>query len=141
MGEFRFHYPLEIRYADLDPQGHVNNAIFLTYFEQARVAYLINLGLFTKEQSFFDIGIIIAEAKVTYLAPVHFDQVIEVSVRVSRIGNKSMTMQYQLMDVEKGTLCASGETVIVTFDYRARQSISVPLAWREKIARFEGLDV
>jgi len=57
MSQFNFYHPVEVRYGDLDPQGHVNNAKHLTYFEQARIAYLIELGLFTKDQSFMEIGI------------------------------------------------------------------------------------
>jgi acyl-CoA thioester hydrolase len=48
MPDFHFTYPIEVRYDDLDPQGHVNNARFLSYFEQARVNYFIHLGLFSK---------------------------------------------------------------------------------------------
>jgi len=140
MDEFRFYHPIEIRYGDLDPQGHVNNACFLTFFEQARVSYLIHLGLFSKNQSFLEVGIIIAEAKVTYLAPVHYGQDIQVGVRVNRIGNKSMLMQYCLVDTDTATVHASGETIVVAFDYRAHQTIPVPADWREKITRFEGLN-
>ena len=71
MSDFRFYHPIEVRYGDLDPQGHVNNARYLTYFEQARVKYIRNLGLWN-EDSFLDIGFILAEAKLTFLAPVHF---------------------------------------------------------------------
>jgi hypothetical protein len=45
MNEFRFYHPIEVRYSDLDPQGHVNNAKFLTYLEQARIEYIGKLGL------------------------------------------------------------------------------------------------
>lgn len=136
---FHFHHPIEIRYADLDPQGHVNNARFLTYFEQARVNYLIHLGLFSREQSFLEIGIIIAEATITFKAPVYFGTQSRVGVRISRLGTKSMTMEYEMTD-DKGKVCATGSTVIVTFDYKTHVTIPIPAAWREKISRFEHLD-
>lgn len=139
MPPFRFHHPIEIRYADLDPQGHVNNARFLTYLEQARVHYLIHLGLFSKEQSFLEIGIIIAEATITFKAPVYFGTQTQVGVRVSRLGTKSMMMEYEITD-DKGTLYATGSTAIVTFDYQTHATIPIPSAWREKISRFEHLD-
>ena len=50
MTPYRFHHPIEVRYGDLDPQGHLNNAKYLTYFEQARVNYLIDLGLFAVDK-------------------------------------------------------------------------------------------
>ena len=140
MGEFHFHTPIEIRYADLDPQGHVNNAKFLTYFEQARAGYLIQLGLFAKDQSFLDVGIILADARVTYLAPVRWGMDVRVGVRVTRLGNKSMTMEYELAETAGQPVLATGSTVLVAFDYREQQTIPLPPIWREKISEFEGLD-
>ena len=64
MSEFKFFHPIEIRYGDLDPQGHVNNAKYLTYFEQARVHYLIELGLFSADQSFMDLALIVADIHI-----------------------------------------------------------------------------
>lgn len=136
MPPFHFLYPVEIRYADLDPQGHVNNARFLTYFEQARVNYLINLGLFSKDQSFLEIGIIIAEAAITFKAPAYFGTQPRVGVRVSRLGTKSMTMEYEMAD-DKGMVYATGSTAVVTFDYKTHATIPIPDAWREKITAFE----
>ena len=137
MDDFKFHHPIEVRYSDLDPQGHVNNARFLTFFEQARVSYLIHLGLFSKDQSFLDVGIIIADAKITFLDPVHFGQDVRVGVRVSRIGNKSMTMEYQMIDGTDRKELAAGSTTLVAFDYHDHKTITVPDEWRKKIHQFE----
>jgi len=139
MTDFRFYYPIEIRYSDLDPQGHVNNARFLTFFEQARVNYLIHLGLFDKDQSFIDIGIIIADAHVTFKEPVFFRTDAQVGVRISRLGNKSMQMEYSMRDMDTGLEVASGSTTVVTFDYTAHQTIPVPDPWREVITKFENV--
>jgi acyl-CoA thioester hydrolase len=70
MSEFRFYHPIEVRYGDLDPQGHVNNAKYLTYFEQARVVYWIEMGFFSKDQSFMELGVILADVHITYFEPV-----------------------------------------------------------------------
>jgi acyl-CoA thioester hydrolase len=139
MPEFHFTYPVEVRYVDLDPQGHVNNAHFLTYFEQARVNYLIHLGLFSKDHSFLEIGIILADAHLTFLTPVLFGMDVRVGACVSRLGNKSMTMEYRMFDAATNTELATGSTVLVTFDYRRQQTIPIPNAWREKILAFEHL--
>ena len=140
MSDFRFYHPIEVRYGDLDPQGHVNNAKHLSYFEQARIAYLIELGLFTKNQSFMEIGVILADVHVTYLEPVYFGQNIKVGVHVAKLGNKSMTWEQNIVeDAESGREIAKGEVVMVTYDYRAEKTISIPREWREKIMGFEGL--
>lgn len=138
MSTYRFIHPIEVRYGDLDPQGHLNNAKYLSYFEQARIHYLIRLGLFQPGQSFLDIGIILAEARVTFLKPVHFGQPIEVCVRVTRLGNKSFEMEYLLRDRQSGEELARGTSIQVAYDYHHGQTIPIPPDWREKIAQFEG---
>ncbi len=139
MPQFRFYHPIEVRYGDLDPQGHVNNAKHLTYFEQARIAYMVELGLFTKDQSFMEIGVILADVHITYLAPIHFGEKVKVGVHISKLGNKSMTWMQNIVDVKTGKELAKGEVVMVTYDYRAEESIPIPQEWKEKIMQFEGL--
>jgi len=139
MSDFRFYHPVEVRYGDLDPQGHVNNAKHLTYFEQARIAYLIELGLFTKDQSFMEIGVILADVHITYHEPVYFGQKIKVGVHISKMGNKSMTWEQNIEDAETRKVLAKGEVIMVTYDYREEKTVSIPQEWQEKIKAFEGL--
>ena len=139
MADFHFYHRIEVRYGDLDPQGHVNNAKFLTYFEQARVQYMIELGLFTRDQSFMKIGVIIADIHITYFEPIYFGQNIKVGVRAVRFGNKSMTWEQNVVDEVSGKEVAKGEVVIVTYDYKEEKTISIPQEWRDKIIEFEGL--
>jgi acyl-CoA thioester hydrolase len=141
MSDFRFYHPVEVRYGDLDPQGHVNNAKYLTYFEQARVAYWIEMGFFSKDQSFMELGVILADVHITYFEPVYFGQRVKVGVHVIRLGNKSMTWEQNVLDVESGKELARGEVVIVAYDYRQEKTIPIPNEWREKITEFEGLQV
>lgn len=137
MADFHFYHPIEVRYGDLDPQGHVNNAKHLTYFEQARVAYMIELGLFTRDQAFMEIGVILADVHITYLEPVHFGQNIKVGVHATRLGEKSMTWEQNVVDTESGRELAKGEVVMVTYNYHEERTISIPQEWREKIQGYE----
>ena len=137
MSQFRFYHPVEVRYGDLDPQGHVNNAKHLTYFEQARIAYLMELGLFTKDQSFMEIGVILADVHITYVEPVYFGQNIKVGVHIAELRNKSMKWAQNILDVESGREIANGEVIMVTYDYRAGKTIPIPQEWRDKISVFE----
>ncbi len=138
MSAYKFLHPIEVRYGDLDPQGHVNNAKHLTYFEQARVAYLIHLGLFGKDQSFMEIGIIIADVHIVYRAPIHYGDALKAGMRTVKIGNKSMTVEQCALD-ESGKVFSNGELVLVTYDYAAKKTIPVPDDWRKKISAYEGL--
>jgi acyl-CoA thioester hydrolase len=141
MSDFRFYHPIEVRYGDLDPQGHVNNAKQLTYFEQARISYWINIGLFTKDQSFMELGVILADVHITYLAPIYFGQNIKVGVHVAKLGNKSMTWEQNIVDGDTDRELTKGEVVVVAYDYVIQKTIPIPQDWREKIIRFEGLQV
>lgn len=139
MPGFKFYHPIEVRYADLDPQGHVNNAKYLTYIEQARVQYIYSLKLWTGG-SFMDFGVILADAQMSFKSPITFGQAVRVGARVSRIGNKSITMEYCLEDSADGKELATGSTVMVTYDYHTQQTIAVPETWRKAIIEFEGLE-
>ncbi len=139
MQETRFFHRMEVRYGDLDPQGHLNNAKYLTYFEQARILYFESLGLFSKGQSFMDIGMIIADIHIKYLAPVYLGASIKVGVRTANVGNKSMSLQQTLVDDADGRVYADGTVVLVAYDYHSHQTIPVPDEWRRKITEFEGI--
>ena len=137
MTHFHFYHPIEVRYGDLDPQGHVNNAKHLTYFEQARIAYWIKLGLFTKDQSFMEIGVILADIHLTYLEPIYYGQNIKIGVHISKLGNKAMTWRQNVVDADTAKELAKGEVIMVAYDYRAEKPIPIPQEWREKITQFE----
>jgi acyl-CoA thioester hydrolase len=138
VSEFRFYHSIEVRYGDLDPQGHVNNANYLTYMEQARVAYLLEAGLWDGK-SFDDIGVILANAQVDFLASIQLQERVRVGVRVTHLGEKSLQMEYLIEDAQTQKELARGSTVLVTYDYRERESIPIPEVWRHGIASFEGL--
>jgi len=140
MAEFNFYHPIEVRYGDLDPQGHVNNARFLTYMEQARIEYIRRLGLWNGG-SFQDIGIILADIQVSFRAPILFGMQVLTGVRISRLGSKSLVMDYRLADAQTGQEFAAGSSVIVTYDYPSEQTIPIPDSWRKVIAEFEGLSL
>lgn len=138
---FKFFHPIEVRYGDLDPQGHVNNAKHLTYFEQARVHYLIRLGLFRQDQSFMEIGVVIADVHIAYKSPVHYDDNIKVGVKTVKIGNKSILVEQCVMNAVTGEVMSLGEVVMVAYDYKVLKPIPVPEEWKRKISEFENMTV
>ncbi len=139
MTDFRFFHPIEVRYGDLDPQGHVNNAKYLTFFEQVRVQYMIHLGLYAQDQSFKKVGVIVADVHIAFLAPIYYGDDVKVGVRISKLGNKSITTEQAIVNNASGQEMAKGEVVTVAFDYQSEKTISIPEEWRNKIKAFEGL--
>ncbi len=132
-GLFRFRHPVEVRFRDLDPMGHVHHAVPLVYFEEARAAYWRDVA---GQGGLAGIGYVMGDVSVRFHARIHFPQRLEVLTRVSRLGGKSWSMQYQLRG-PGGELLASGESTQVTYDYAAGASTSIPDDIRGRIARYE----
>jgi len=135
MAPFRFSIPLEVRFRDVDALGHVNNAVYFTYMEHARIAYLRRLGLFSGDPS--DTGMIVAEAACAYKAPIVFGQSIVVRMRATNLKNSSFIFEYSLEDSGSGQVMATGRSVQVCYDYVAGRSTPIPTIWRERIEAFE----
>lgn len=132
MAAYPFTAPTTVSFRDLDALGHVNNAVYLTYFEHARIGYGLQLS---GGDSLRDLGFIVAEATVTYLRPAHFGDELDVGVRVGEIGTKSFVMEYAIHRRADRELIARGRTVQVWFDYDTQRSVRVPDAFREAVAR------
>jgi acyl-CoA thioester hydrolase len=117
-----------VRFRDLDPMGHVNNAVFLTYLEQARVAFFSEMGAATGLE---EMNMIVARVEIDFRAPVRLGQEVEISVRASRFGTKSFDLEYELRT--DGELVAEAKSVQVAYDYDRRKPVPVPAEWREKL--------
>jgi len=137
MATFNFSSAIAVRYGDLDAQGHMNNAKFITFMEQARVAYIQAVGVWQAAEGFDQLGQIVASVTCDYKRPVQLGQVVDVAVRVARLGNKSMNLEYRL--TVGGEEVAVGRTVQVAYDFKNQQSIPIPPDWRAKLSAFEGL--
>lgn len=109
--------------------GHVNNAVFLTYIESARVAFLQHLGA---ASTLKDMSIIVARIEIDFRAPVGFGDEVEIAVRASRFGGKSFDLDYELR--VGGRIVAEAKSVLVGYDYGTGVAIEIPDEWREKLA-------
>ncbi len=131
---FRFSTTLEVRWRDLDALGHVNNAVYLTYLEQARVHYLGHLGLVKGGAD--DIGMILAELTCTYLSPLSMAERVTIWTRVAELRNSSFIFEYRIEGGD-GRLAATARSVQVCYDYAASRSMPIPSLWREAITAYE----
>jgi acyl-CoA thioester hydrolase len=118
----------QVRFRDLDPMGHVNNAVFLTYIEEARAALLAEVGAATGLE---DMNMIVARVEIDFRAPVRFGQEVEISVHASRFGTKSFDLEYELR--VDGDVVAEAKSVQVAYDYSRREPVPLPAEWREKL--------
>jgi acyl-CoA thioester hydrolase len=133
---FTYFHPITVRYRDLDPQGHVNNATLLTYLESARLGYYEQVGIFQPGTGALT-GMVVARIEIDYLAPITLGQGVRVGLRVERLGTKSITFAFQVESAPDGQPLARGISVMVTYDNDAQASIPIPPDWREKISTYE----
>ena len=124
-----FEHRERVRFRDLDAMGHVNNAVFLTYIESARVAFLQHLGAAVTLE---DMSIIVARIEIDFRAPVGFGEEVAISVHASRFGEKSFDLDYELR--VGGKVVARAKSVLVSYDYARGEAVALPQEWREKLA-------
>jgi acyl-CoA thioester hydrolase len=132
---YRVAAPIEIRFRDLDGMGHVNNAVYLTYFEVARAHYWRALGEdeWPRLRTY-----VIARAEIDFRSPAGLGDDLVCHVRMASFGSRSFTMEYVLVERRSGRLVAEARTVQAIYDYEAKRSRPIEEATKEAVRRFEG---
>ena len=125
-GKEIFETTVEIRFADIDAMGHVNNAVYFSYFEQARMAYF-------KERvariwDWNEDGVIVARNEIDYVFPVFLNDRMVIRLWVEHVGSKSFTVCYRVVVGER--LCATGKSVLVCFNHNNKATQVLPESWR-----------
>ena len=133
MEGYRFVLPREVEFRDIDAAGHVNNAVYLTYLETARIRYLVEvLGAgFANE-----IALILARIAVDFRSPAQFPEALEVGARVTRLGTTSFDMEHEIRGGD-GRLVLEATSVLVAYDYEANAPMPVPERWRTRLDAYE----
>lgn len=143
--EFPCVVPVEVRFRDLDAMGHVNNAVYLTYFEQARLAFwlAVHPGSAPGEAVAPErIGFVVARAECDYASPVRLGERLLVGCRAGDFGTTSFAFDYRVVaaggsvDAEV-RLVASGRTVQVGWDWKEGRKSPLPEELRRRIDSFQ----
>jgi acyl-CoA thioester hydrolase len=134
---FRHVIPITVRFRDVDAMGHVNNAVFLTYMETARVEYVRHQILReTQVRSFADtFGLILAKITCDFKSPIYYGQQVEVGTRVADMHNSSFVIEQRIE--ADGQLAALAKVVVVHYDYQAGKSVRIPDDTRNRVQTFE----
>jgi len=114
-----------VRFRDLDAMGHVNNAVFATYLEQARIAYLSPNGAQVEDM-------ILARLEIDFRSPAEVGETIEITVTPTRVGTKSFDLEYVVRAGDR--VVAEAKTVLVAYDYAHARSVEIPNQWKERLA-------
>jgi acyl-CoA thioester hydrolase len=131
---YRFSTALEVRWRDVDALGHVNNAVYFNYLEQARLHYMRELGFLPPNA--IQVGIIIAEAGCRFKSPLRLGEQVTVRARVSEFRRTSFIFEYRI-EGEDGRLAATARTVQVCYDYEGQRPGPIPDEWREAFIAYE----
>jgi acyl-CoA thioester hydrolase len=125
---------VEVPYGDVDAMGHLNNVAYLRYMEFARQKYWLALR---RSRDYLDIDFVMARAEIDYRASAHMGDVLDIEIRVSRMGNSSFDFAYRITTAD-GELVAEATTTQVCWDWRANRKSSLTAERRAEIERFEG---
>jgi acyl-CoA thioester hydrolase len=135
---FKYSSLTRVGFSETDAQGIVYYGRYLPYFDQARVEYLRHLGLL--HHSFEGNEFVMRANTIEYHAPARFDDLVEVFIRVSRIGRTSVTCEYAAYLVDADVLMVTARQTLVLVDLVERKACPVPDWFRERIAEFESAD-
>jgi acyl-CoA thioester hydrolase len=129
--EFACRHRLVVRFRDCDAMGHVNHAVYFTYFEQCRLTCWREVTGAPSPHT----RVIIARAECDYRAPAHFGDELEIRMRVGDVGRSSFGLLYVIVNVVDGRTLAEGKTVMVSYDYNASKSLPLPDETRALLER------
>ena len=121
---------LTVRFRDCDLMGHVNNAVYFTYLEQARLDWWRRLGGILTDAG---ATMILARAECDYRAPAFLDDQLDIRVAAGTIGRTSFVLEYEIVNAASGLRIAQARTVSVSVDPQTHRPIPVPEAWRAMI--------
>jgi acyl-CoA thioester hydrolase len=132
-----FHHviPITVRFRDIDALGHVNNAVFFTYLETARVEYIHSVVFGTATRNLSEWGLILAQISCDFKKPIYLGQTVEVGTRVAEMRNSSFLVEQRIE--ADGKLAALATAVLVRYDYQAGKSVRIAEDFRARVGSFE----
>jgi acyl-CoA thioester hydrolase len=135
LSQFTHSLPIQIRFVDIDKQGHVNNATILSYFELERVVFLDEV--IGAENDWDRRGLVIARTEIDYLQPVLIRDKITAYSRLAHVGTKSFKIENVLVKTENGkdSILSVASFVIVCMNYHEQKTIEIPPDWKEKFLK------
>lgn len=128
-----FSHRLEVRFRDCDAMGHVNNAVYLTYLEEARFHHWRASGLAGDDGQRVP-SVILARVEIDYRRAAKYGDALDIRLGVAAIGRTSFTYEYEIVDVTN-QLVASARTVLVSFDYAAGRPVPLPEELKAALSR------
>lgn len=132
---YRHKIPCQLRFNDIDMFGHVNNSVYLQFFDLAKLDYIHNvLGKDFNAQS---IAMVVANINCDFHSPAKIDEQLEVLTAVIAVGDKSMVLEQRIQNLKNGDVKCTARTVMVGFDIATSESAQIPDVVLDAIESFE----
>jgi acyl-CoA thioester hydrolase len=135
--KFKCCYPLRVRYAETDAQGHVFFGNYYVYFDEALLEYMRAIGYSYQDLLADGMDLLYVESRCQHHAPVYFDDLLDVHARIANIGHSSLTFEFSIYKDGSDRLAATGHIVAVNVDGVTRQPVPVPEALRHAVSGYE----
>lgn len=136
--DFKYKYIVTVRFHEVDMLGVCNNAVYINFFETARLEYIKAAGLMPGNGIFSDGKIFfMVRNEINYKGHAHYDDVLEVYSRISFIKNSSFGYDHLIVKQKSGEVIVDGKGVVVYVDPKTRKSTSLPASFIEKVKVFE----
>lgn len=133
---FRHITPIQLRFNDFDALGHVNNSIYLSFYDLGKTAYFNEV--LPNVSTSKEVGVVIANIEVSFLLPVYPGENVAVETAVVEVGNKSFKLLQQLIDLDSKEVKCVCRTVMVCFDANTKSTRPISEEWRNAMAEYEG---
>lgn len=137
--EFNYQTSISLRFSDMDMFGHANNAVYLTYFEQARSGYWKDI----LHWDWKTYGIVLVKSEIEYIKPITLEENIWIYIRTSKVGNSSFEIEY-LIVARKGAqeeIRTIGKTKQVTIDFSTKKPVAIPKEYKEKMIAIDNPEI
>ena len=121
---------IQVRFSDIDVMGHVNNAVYLSYFEMARVIFFSEL--LGEQWDWKKDGVLLRKNEIEYIKPVMLHEKPEIYIHTNKIGNKSFELGYELK--VEGEIRTTGSSVLVSFDSTKMITTELPQKLKEVLS-------
>lgn len=138
--DFKHILPIQLRFNDVDPFGHVNNSVYFTFYDLGKTTYLKDLI----EQHHLrrdGMAIVLVNANANFLSPVVANEHVSVQTAVVEVGHKSFKLLQQLIDVDTQEVKCICSSVMVAFDSKTQTSMPLPEEWKKYFCEYEGRDL
>jgi acyl-CoA thioester hydrolase len=136
--DFRFCHRLRVRFAETDLQGIVFNANYMVYYDVAWTEYFRAIGVEYKDFLRMGVDAVLARIQLEFKSPARFDDLLEIYARVSKMGNSSMTFDFEIYPEGEDRLINCASSLYVCIDPQMLKPVRIPEELRSRIAEFEG---